>query len=80
MKTRIMVEYRNNGKVFYAPQVKTNMFSGWNYITPDNNLSKSVRVMYDDLTKASSEIENYLINLDEVIGKKVKRVEYIPVG
>jgi hypothetical protein len=80
MKTRIMIEYRNNGKVFYAPQVKTNMFSGWSYITPDNNISKSVRIMYDDLAKAQSEIENYIKNLDEATGKKVKRVEYINIG
>lgn len=79
MKTRIMIEYRNNGKIFYTPQIKTNMFSGWKNIIDDNNISKLVRVMYDDVTEAKNKIDNYLINLDEVIGKKVKLVEYIPI-
>lgn len=75
-----MIEYRNNGKIFYTPQVKTNIFSVWHNIIDSNNISKLVRVMYDDVTEAKNEIDNYLINLDTVTGKKVKRVEYIPVG
>jgi hypothetical protein len=79
MKTRIMIEHRCNGDVFYAPQVKNNFFSGWSYISPESKTNKFVRYLYDDLAKAQSEIDNYLENLDEAVGKKVKRVEYINI-
>ena len=76
MKTRIRIEHRNNGEIFYTPQAKTNSLVVWHNIQQDNSLCTTTKVFWKEKENAEKAIVDYLEYVDRVNGQKVKFIEY----
>ena len=76
MKTRIRIEHRNNGEIFYTPQAKVNSLVVWHNILQDNSLCTTTKVLYREKENAEKAIVDFLEYADKAEGQKVKFVEY----
>ena len=76
MKTRIRIEHRNNGEIFYTPQAKINSLVVWHNILQDNSLCTTTKVFWKEKENAEKAIVDYLEYVDRVNGQKVKLIEY----
>lgn len=76
MKTRIRIEHRNNGEIFYTPQAKVNSLVVWHNILQDNSLCATTKVLYREKENAEKAIVDFLEYTDKAEGQKVKFVEY----
>jgi hypothetical protein len=85
---RIKVEERNNGNVYYIPQVGTRLlttsvfcyvYTNWENIIHDSKTSKTITVRFLTKESAIKFIDDYKEELEIKNGENITKISYIDI-